>query len=127
MSIKSINPKDAPTPLAPYSYATKAGNTIYVSGILPVGSNGETVYPGDIESQTRYVMSTIVNILIEAGATLENVVFNQIFLKRKEDYNVFNKVYAEYFPKDPPARYCVCADLVRSDFLVEIASTVYIK
>ncbi|NWN13561.1 pyrimidine utilization protein C, partial [Escherichia coli] len=61
-----------------------------------------------------------------AGATLEDVAMNHIFLKDFTDYPVFNQVYAEYFPGAKPARYCVKAELVKPDCLVEIASVAHI-
>ena len=61
-----------------------------------------------------------------AGGTMTDITFNQIFLKDLADYAAMNEVYKEYFPKNPPARYCIRADLVRPDFLVEIASTAHV-
>jgi aminoacrylate peracid reductase len=57
---------------------------------------------------------------------MAQIAFNQIFLKDLGDYAAMNKVYAEFFPSQPPARYCIRADLVKPEFLVEIASTVYL-
>ncbi|NWN33544.1 pyrimidine utilization protein C, partial [Klebsiella michiganensis] len=57
---------------------------------------------------------------------LEDVAMNHIFLKDFTDYPVFNQVYAEYFPGAKPARYCVKAELVKPDCLVEIASVAHI-
>jgi len=54
-------------------------------------------------------------------------VFNQIFIKKPEYYDAFNEVYGSFFLSNPPARYCICTELVRPDFLVEIAATAYVK
>ncbi len=51
---------------------------------------------------------------------------NHIFLKDWADYAALNKVYAEYFPGDKPARFCIVCGLVRPDFLVEIATIAHI-
>lgn len=126
MSIKTIEPADAAPPLAPYSSGTRAGNTIYVSGTLPIGKNGESVGVGDVEAQTRHVLDAIGRTLEAAGAGFKDIAFNQIFLKDLADYQKFNEVYREYFPENPPARYCIRADLVKPEFLVEIASTAYV-
>jgi len=120
-------PKGAPPPLAPYSPGVRVGNTIHVSGVLAMDAEGKTVAPGDVAGQTRQVLDTIGSILAEGGASFGDIAFNAIFLKRIEDYAAMNAVYAEYFPEAPPARYCVIAELVRPDFLVEIVSTAYVQ
>ncbi|ARP84208.1 pyrimidine utilization protein C [Bordetella genomosp. 8] len=126
MSVKIITLPGSPPPLAPYSPATRAGNTIYVSGMLAIGANGETVGVGDVRAQTRHVLESIKAVLAAAGATMNDIAFNQIFVKDLADYAAVNEVYAAYFPSNPPARYCIRADLVRPEFLVEIASTAYV-
>lgn len=125
MPFEIITPSDAPPPLAPYSSATRAGDTIYVSGILPVGRDGATVGIGDVTAQSHYVIGQVEAILGAAGATLADVTFNHIFLKDMADYAAFNAVYREYFGARPPARYCIRADLVKPEFLVEITAVAY--
>jgi len=126
MAITPIEPANAAPPLAPYSSATRAGNTLYLSGILPIGQDGRTVGIGDVAAQTRHVLDTIGRILNAAGASFKDIAFNQIFLKDLSDYQKFNEIYREYFPESPPARYCIRADLVKPEFLVEVASTAYL-
>ncbi|CAN5542884.1 pyrimidine utilization protein C [soil metagenome] len=121
----TINPPGFPPPLAPYSLATRAGDTVYVSGVLAMNANG-TVAPGDVRAQTRFVIESIRTILIAAGGNLSDIANNAIFLKSLGDYAAFNEVYREYFGNEPPARHCIRADLVREEFLVEIASTAHI-
>jgi aminoacrylate peracid reductase len=72
------------------------------------------------------VLDAIRVTLEAADASLTDVVMNHIFLKDLEDYAAFNGVYAEYFPGAKPARYCIRADLVKPDCLVEIASVAHI-
>ncbi len=126
MPFEIITPPNAPPPLAPYSSATRAGDTIYVSGILAVGPDGETVGVGDIEAQTRYVIDQIATILEAGGASLADIALNHIFLKDLTDYAAFNAVYREYFGAKPPARYCIRADLVKPEFLVEITAVAHL-
>ncbi len=57
---------------------------------------------------------------------MADIAMNSIFLKDLGDYAAVNAVYAEFFPSQPPARYCIRADLVRPDFLVEIASVAHL-
>jgi aminoacrylate peracid reductase len=122
-----IIPKGSAPPLAPYSPGVKADNTLYVSGTLAMDKENRTIGVGDVKAQTRAVLESIKSVIETAGGTLDDVVFNQIFLKDLADYKAMNEVYAEFFPKDPPARYCIRADLVREEFLVEIATTAHLK
>jgi aminoacrylate peracid reductase len=122
-----LTPVGSPPPLAPYSPGIRAGDTIYVSGVLSLDKDGKTVGVGDAAAQTRQVLETIKSIIEAGGATLQDIVFNQIFLADMTYYQAMNAVYREYFPEDPPARYCIRADLVRPEFLVEIASTAHVS
>jgi aminoacrylate peracid reductase len=57
---------------------------------------------------------------------MDDVTFNQIFIKEWADYAAVNAVYAEFFPGEKPARYCIQAGLVKADALIEIASIAHI-
>lgn len=122
MARQPVIPKGSAPPLAPYSPGAKAGNILCTSGVLALDAEGKLIGAGDVGAQTRYVLESIRRILEAGGATLDDVVQNQIFLTDMKDYAAMNKVYGEFFPKGPPARYCVQAPLVKPEFLVEIAS-----
>ncbi len=126
MAFKVIVPEGSPPPLAPYSPGAKAGNVVYVSGTLALDAQGKTVGIGDVRAQTRQVLEGIKSVLQAAGGSMSDIAFNQIFLKDLADYAAMNEIYREYFPKGPPARYCIRADLVKPEFLVEIASTAHV-
>lgn len=121
-----ILPEGTPPPLAPYVPATKADNIVYVSGILPLDENNDVLHVGDAAAQTRHVLETIKHILSNAGGSLKDVTFNHIFLRDWADYAAINQVYAEYFPEERPARYCVQVGLVKPDALIEIASVAHV-
>lgn len=123
MPMQPIVPPGSPPPLAPYSPGVRAGDTLYVSGTLAIGPDGRTVGVGDVRAQTRHVLESIRSVVEAAGGTMKDIAFNQIFLADLADYAAMNEVYREYFPIDPPARYCIRADLVKPEFLVEIVST----
>ena len=126
MPFEAINPPIFPTPIAPYSAAAKAGNVVYVSGVLALGEGGAVLHVGDAAAQTRHVLEVIKATLEAAGGSLADVAMNSIFLKDLADYAAVNTVYAEYFPGAKPARYCIKADLVKPDCLVEIASIAHL-
>ena len=123
MPFTPVIPAGSPPPLAPYSPGARAGNVVYVSGTLALDAAGKLVGAGDVRAQTRHVLETIKSVLAAAGGRMTDITFNQIFLKDLADYAAMNEVYREYFPANPPARYCIRADLVKPEFLVEIAST----
>jgi len=122
MNRKIIQPASFPKPKVKSSAGVLAGNTLYVSGMLAMDAEGKVVGIGDVEAQTRHVLESIRTVVEEAGGQMSNVVHNAIFLKDFAVYAGMNKVYAEYFPDAPPARYCVRADLFKDECLVEIST-----
>lgn len=109
------------------NWGVKAGNHVYVAGMLSLDPyDGSIVGQGDIEVQTRRVLDSIKEVLETAGATMADVTFNQIFLRNMEDYHKMNAIYVEYFKEFLPARFCLKGEMVRPDFLVEIATTAVI-
>jgi reactive intermediate/imine deaminase len=107
----------------PLSPAVRAGDFVYVSGQVPTDKNG-SVIPGGIEPQTRQVLENIKAALALAGCTLEDVVKTTVIIEDARDFGAFNKVYASYFPKDPPARTTLEARLM-IDIKVEIEAVAY--
>jgi len=84
------------------------------------------VHVGDASAQTRHVLETIKSVIETAGGTMEDVTMNHIFITDWANYQAVNIVYAEYFPGDKPARYCIQCGLVKPDALVEIATVAHI-
>jgi aminoacrylate peracid reductase len=121
-----IIPAGSAPPLAPYSPGVRAGNTVYISGILALDKDGAVVGQGDVRAQTRHVIQSIEAVLKAAGGTLDDVAYNAIFLANLGDYAAMNEVYREYFGKNSPARYCIEAKLVKPEFLVEISSIAHL-
>ena len=126
MPFEAINPPQFPSPIAPFSAAAKAGNILYVSGMLALGEGGVVLHVGDAAAQTRHVLEAIKTTVEAAGGGMADIAMNHIFLKDLGDYAAFNAVYATYFPGDKPARYCIRADLVKPECLVEIASVAHL-
>jgi aminoacrylate peracid reductase len=126
MPRKPIIPAGSPPPLAPYSPGVMADNVLYVSGVLAMDANGKTIGVGDAAAQTRAVLQSIKSVVEAAGGTMADVTMNSIFLKDLADYAAMNQVYKEFFPSEFPARYCIRADLVKPEFLVEIASIAHL-
>ncbi|MDF1485617.1 pyrimidine utilization protein C [Ramlibacter sp. H39-3-26] len=126
MPKQAIIPPGTGVPLAPYVPGTLADGILYVSGTLPFDKDNNVVHAGDASAQTRHVLETIRGVVEAAGGTMDDVTFNHIFVKDFADYPKVNAVYAEFFPGVKPARYCIEANLVKPDALVEIASIAHI-
>ncbi|AMM27201.1 pyrimidine utilization protein C [Acinetobacter pittii] len=126
MSKQVVIPEGTSAPLAPYVPATKADNIVYVSGTLAFDENNNVVCIGDAAGQTRHILETIKKVIETAGGTMDDVTFNSIFIKDWADYTAVNTVYAEYFPSDKPARFCIQCGLVKPDALIEIASIAHV-
>jgi aminoacrylate peracid reductase len=126
MSKISIIPPGTGKPLAPFVPGSMADNILYVSGTLAFDKDNNVVHVGDAEAQTRHVLETIKGVVETAGGTMDDVTFNTIMITNWDDYPALNKVYAEYFPGEKPARYCIQCGLVKPDALVEIASIAHI-
>ncbi|RKP57801.1 pyrimidine utilization protein C [Pararobbsia silviterrae] len=123
---QSIIPAGTGKPIAPFVPGVLANNTLYVSGTLPFDDQNNVVHVGDAAAQTRHVLETISRVVAEAGGTMADVTFNMIMLRNWSDYAAINTVYAEFFPGEKPARYCIQCGLVKEDALVEIASIAHI-
>ena len=126
MAGQPVLPKGSPPPLAPYSPGFRSGQFVCTAGMLSMDAAGNVVGTGDVREQTRQVLENIRDVLEAAGGSLEDIVYNMIFLADLDDYQAMNEVYGSYFPENPPARACVQAGLVKPEFLVEIAATAVI-
>ncbi|MBW6397269.1 pyrimidine utilization protein C [Roseomonas sp. HJA6] len=126
MPFKPVIPAGSGTPLAPYSPGAIADGVLYVAGTLPLDATNNVVHPGDAAAQTRHVLESIKAVVEAAGGTMADVVMNHIFLTDWANYAPLNSVYAEYFPGDKPARYCIQCGLVKPEALVEIATVAHI-
>ena len=106
----------------PLSKAIQAGDYVFTSGQVPL-KDGALV-PGAIEDQTRATLDCLRDVLAEAGCGLSDVVKTTVWLADAGEFAAFNKVYAEYFPEDPPARSTVESALM-VDAKVEIEAIAY--
>ena len=101
---KIISTDKAPAAIGPYNQAIDTGNLIFVAGQIPVDPAQGKIVEQDIAGQTRQVLENVKAILSEAGLGMENVVKATVFLASMDDFQAMNKVYAEYFASEPPAR-----------------------
>ncbi len=110
------NSSRAPAPVGLYPHARRVGNLLFLSGVGPRKRGSKTI-PGvelddnknivayDIETQCRSVFDNVRYILEDAGSAWENIVDVTVFLTNmKDDFETYNRIYAEYFRENLPCR-----------------------
>ena len=117
-----INTKNAPAPIGPYNQAVKAGNTLYISGQIPLIPSTMELYSGTIKEETELVMQSLNSILEEAGMNFENVVKTTIFINDMNNFQHVNEVYGKYFQdENAPARETVAVKTLPKSVRIEIS------
>ena len=116
----AISTEKAPAAIGPYSQAVQGGNTVYVSGQLPIDPATGAFAGDDIKAQTRQSLTNIRSILEAAGADMSKVVKTTVLLKDIADFGAMNEVYAEFFTAPYPARAAFQVAALPKDALVEI-------
>jgi reactive intermediate/imine deaminase len=105
MSNKSIIQSDsAPQAIGTYSQAVKAGNTVYLSGQIPLDPESMELVSGGIEKQIKQVFENLKAVCEAAGGSLQDIVKLNIFLTDLGNFATVNEVMATYFQKPYPAR-----------------------
>ena len=116
MKKEILNSSKAPEPVGAYPHARKFGNLLFLSGVGP-RERGTKKIPGvelaadgsiesyDIETQCRSVFNNIRQILDDSGSSWDNIIDVTVFLTNmKDDFKIYNKIYAEYFKDNQPCR-----------------------
>jgi len=102
-----IHTNSAPAAIGPYSQAIKAGNTVYMSGQIPLDPKTMELVKGDISVQTKRVFDNLAAVAEAAGGTLAHAVKVNIFLTDLADFAAVNEVMKQFFNEPFPARACV--------------------
>jgi len=102
-----ISTPDAPDAIGPYSQAVKVGNTVWLSGQIPLVPGTMEVVSGDISAQARQVFSNLAAVAEAAGGSLNRAVKINISLTNLEDFGAVNEVMASFLQEPYPARACV--------------------
>ncbi|MEM8645923.1 MAG: RidA family protein [Pseudomonadota bacterium] len=109
-----------PRPTYPYSPGAKAGGMIFTAGQVAWDATGEVTAIGDVRAQTIQTLANVEAVLKEGGATWDDVVKCNVYLKDMADFQIMNEEFAKVFPNDPPARTTVQTPLAEETMLVEI-------
>jgi reactive intermediate/imine deaminase len=104
----------------PYSYALRAGDTLFLSGLIARNGKDNTVVSGDVAVQSRAVLENAKELLEAAGLSFAHVVSGRVFLPDLTAFAEMNRIYREYLGADRPARATVGAGLTAPAYNVEM-------
>jgi reactive intermediate/imine deaminase len=104
MARTSVFTDQAPKAIGPYSQAVRAGNTVYLSGQIPLDPKTGELVKADIATETRRVFDNLKAVASTAGDGLQDVVRVTVYLVDLGDFAKVNEVMAEYFKEPYPAR-----------------------
>ncbi len=123
-----IRTEAAPAPVGPYSQAIRLGEFVFVSGQIPLDPKTGEIVPGEIEDETRQVLTNLKAVLEAAGSALSCVVKATVYLTDIRLFPRINAVYAEAFDADPaPARATVEVSALPLGARVEIDAIAFIR
>ena len=118
---KSINIKNAPDPVGPYSQAIIHNNIMYASGQIAIDPKSGLLINDNVEKELYQILINIDALLEAAQISRKNILKCSIFLKNMDDFNVVNKIYADYFDSPFPARETVEVARLPKDVNIEIS------
>ena len=115
-----ISTTSAPSAIGPYSQAVKVGNTVWISGQIPLDPETMELVSGGIEAETRQVFANLQAIASAAGGSLDNSVKINISLTDLGNFQVVNAIMAEELAEPYPARACVQVAALPKGVQIEI-------
>lgn len=125
MKKEIISTDKAPAAIGPYVQATKLGEMLFTSGVIPVNpATGEI--PSTVEEQARQAFSSLKALVEASGSSIEKVVKTTLFIKNMDDFAKINAIYAEVFAEPYPCRSCVEVARLPKDVLLEIEAVAYL-
>ena len=107
MAKQAIHTRDAPEAIGTYSQAIKVGETIFISGQIPLEPGTTSIVDDDIRAQTHRVFNNLAAVAREGGGNLDDIVKLTVFLTDLSHFAVVNEVMAEHFNPPYPARAAV--------------------
>ncbi len=127
MKKRIIHTDQAPAAVGPYSQAVRVGELVYTAGQIALDPATGKMVDGDVQAQTRQLLTNLKAVLKAAGSSLDNVVKTTVFLQDMGDFQTMNAIYAEFFANKPPARSAVQAAALPMGAQVEIEAVAIVK
>ena len=124
--MRTINAKNAPQAIGPYSQAKVIDNLIFTSGQIPLRSDGSMV-SGDFELECVQVLDNIQAILKAAGSSMSNIIKLTVYLTDLSKFDILNNVFNKYFDQSLPARSTIEVSKLPKDSRVEIEAIGFIN
>lgn len=121
--IKHISTSKLPNPAGPYSQIIISDGFIFISGQIAIDPSTGNLILGNIEEQTRTILNAVKSFFEEQQLSLNSIIKVTAYLIDPDDFNTFNKVYAEYFLEKPPVRTTVFVSSLPKNAKVEIEIT----
>jgi reactive intermediate/imine deaminase len=126
MAREIIHTSDAPEAIGTYSQAVKVGDTVYLSGQIPLVPETMTVIEGDFSTQVRRVFDNLSAVAKASGGTLQDIVKLNIFLTDLSYFGTVNEIMAEYFQQPYPARAAIGVASLPKDVPVEMDAVMHL-
>jgi reactive intermediate/imine deaminase len=126
MTREIIHSADAPEAIGPYSQAVKVGDTVYLSGQIPLVPETMTVLDGDFSAQVRRVFDNLSAVAKASGGSLQDVVKLNIFLTDLSHFGTVNDIMTEYFEQPYPARAAIGVASLPKDVPVEMDAILHL-
>ena len=120
MSITHVHTEAAPAAIGTYSQAVRAGDTVYLSGQIPLDPATMRLVPGDAREQARRVFLNLSAVAGAAGSSLADTVRLTVYLTDMDHFGAVNEVMAEYFRQPYPARAVVGVAALPRGALLEV-------
>ncbi len=124
MKKNAIHTESAPAAIGPYSQAVRFGQTVYLSGQIPLDPETMEIVHGDIEVQIKRVFDNLTAVAEAAGGSLASIAKLSVFLTDLGDFSAVNKVMADYFEKPYPARAAIGVSELPKNARVEMDAIV---
>lgn len=122
----TFHSNDAPAAIGAYSQAVRAGNTVYLSGAIPLVPNTMELVSSDVRTQIVQVFDNLESVCKAAGGSFDHVVKLTVFLTDLADFPLVNEVMAERFSEPYPARAAIGVASLPRDVAVEVEGVMFL-
>ncbi len=121
-----IHSNEAPNAIGPYSQAVRVGDTVYLSGQIPLDPQTMELVEGDIGARARRVFDNLAAVMQEANGSLSDIVKLTIYLADLEQFGQVNEVMAEYFDAPFPSRATVAVAALPKGAPIEVEAVAHL-
>ena len=124
--MKTINTKNAPKAIGPYSQAKVVNNLVFTSGQIPLKPDG-TLVSGDFELECIQVLDNLKGVLIASGSSIPNIIKLTVYLTDLSKFDILNNFFSKYFRSSLPARSTVEVSNLPKNSRIEIEAIGFIN